>query len=105
MKQGSGVIVAALLLLCPPSLASTLEARDPAVSWQTHTLIVSGNQEITESQIRAQLVTNTRPWYAPWRGRPAFDSTAFQTDLERVRRIYLESGFFEGTFYYAFVVY
>lgn len=100
MKQGSGIILAALLLLCPPSLASTVEALDPAVSWQTHALTMSGNQEITESQIRAQLVTHTRPWYALWRVRPAFDPATFQTDLERVQRLYLERGYYEATVTY-----
>lgn len=100
MKQGKGIILAALLLFCPASFASTLEALDPAVSWKMDALIISGNQEITGSQIRGLLATQTRPWYAPWRERPTFDSATFQTDLERIQRLYLERGYYEAAVTY-----
>src|SRR5262249_39303627 len=96
-----GVLILAILLLrCPTSVASTGDDLDPAVQWQTNTISITGNHDITESQIRAQLVTQKRPWYAPWRARPPFDPATFKTDIERIQRLYLANGYYEVTVTY-----
>src|SRR4051794_26244117 len=100
MTRGGALILAILLLLCPPSSALTVGDLDPEVTWHAAAITITGNQDLADSQIRAQLVTKTRPWYAPWRARPEFAPSVFTTDIERVQRLYVAYGYYEATVTY-----
>ena len=97
MSREAVLVLAILTLGWRLSAASTVDELDPQGQWHTAKIVITGNHDITESQIRAQLVTQTRPWYAPWRARPEFDPATFKTDLERIQRLYLAQGYYEAT--------
>jgi len=97
MTREGAFVLAILALGWRLSVASTVDELDPQVQWHTAKIIITGNHDVTESQIRAQLVTQTRPWYAPWRARPEFDPATFKTDIERIQRLYLAQGYYEAT--------
>jgi outer membrane protein insertion porin family len=100
MAQRSVLVVAALLLLCRSSFALTVNDLDPEVTWHTDAIRITGNHDLTTSQIRAQLVTQTRLWYAPWRERPEFTPSTFTTDIERIQRLYVAHGYYEAVVTY-----
>src|SRR5215470_1833683 len=100
MTRCSVFVLITLLVLCPPSSALTVGDLAPEVEWHTAAITITGNQDISQSQIRDQLVTNTRPWYTPWRARPVFDPSTFTTDIERIQRLYVAQGYYEATVTY-----
>jgi len=100
MARGSVFILATLWLLPPPAVALTVSDLDPEVTWHTAAITITGNKEITDGQIRDQFVTQTRPWYTPWRARPEFTPSTFLTDVERVQRLYVARGYYEATVTY-----
>lgn len=104
MTHGTVIVLAILLLQCPVSRAATLDALDPEVQWQTGTIRISGTKEISESQVRSQLVTQARTWYTPWRARPSFDPATFKTDIERIQRLYVARGYYETQITYEVAV-
>ncbi len=72
MKRLCSFFLIGILFLCSPVLALTVEELDPGQEWQLTTLTITGNQHFLTDELRAVLVTHTRPWYAPWRARPRF---------------------------------
>ena len=100
MTRGGVFVLTILALGWRLSAASTVDEFDPQVQWHTAEIVITGNHNVTESQIRAQLVTQTRAWYAPWRARPEFDAASFKTDVERIQRLYLAQGYYEATVAY-----
>lgn len=53
-----------------------------------------GNTHFSGDELRAGLVTKTRPWYAPWQPLPRFDPVAFASDIERIKRFYQARGYY-----------
>lgn len=85
-------------LLSRPSfaVAVTLEDLDPNREWRLKEFTIRGNEQFTDAQLRSELVTNTRPWYALWRSRSFFDQGNFNTDIERLRRFYIAHGYYDA---------
>jgi len=73
-----------------------LDARD----WHTKAIAIEGNQTFGDSTLRAEVLTQVRPWYTPWRSRPDFDPSTFEQDLERLKRYYDSRGFFDAKVVY-----
>src|SRR5262245_55618077 len=89
-----------LLLLTAPAHALRVEELAPDQEWHVGSLKIEGNEQIATSELVAHLVTKTRPWYTPWRGRPVFDPVTFTADLERLVRFYRAQGFYQAELSY-----
>ena len=91
-----------LLLLAlgamPPGRAGAvqLDELDLAQRWRLRDLRIEGDQHVPAKAIRAAMVTKPRPWFALWREFPEFDPVAFRVDLERVKRVFQNRGYFEA---------
>lgn len=94
MKRLRGLFLTGMLLCTLPASALTLEELDPAQDWWITTLTLKGNEYFAAEELRAILVTPTRPWYTPWRSLPRFDPVTFATDLERLARWYRAQGYY-----------
>jgi outer membrane protein assembly complex protein YaeT len=79
-----------------PVQAVQLDELDLAPRWRLRALKIEGNEHVEGKTLRAAMVTKPRPWFAVWRKYPEFDPVAFRVDLERVKRIYQNNGYFEA---------
>ena len=84
-----------LLLTCRAS-AIQVEELDPSREWRVEKIQISGNQHFSDSQLIAEMVTQTSPWYRFWGERPIFDAATFKTDLDRLRRFYESEGYYKN---------
>ena len=73
---------------------------DAEQEWRVQAVHISGDTEFAESEIQAALLTQERPWYAPWKERPVFDPITFETDLERIQRFYEKHGYYQAQIEY-----
>ena len=96
MIHFTNIIVVFLLLVAVPVHALRIEDLDPEKTWETAKIEIAGNVRFPTTQLRGEMVTTTRLWYAPWRSRPQFDPIAFQTDIERLQRFYRAQGYYEA---------
>lgn len=69
---------------------------DDRPAWRVKEIAFSGNKTFSDGTLREQMLTERRPWYAPWRAYPRFDPVTFKTDLERVKRYYEAQGYYEA---------
>ena len=91
------VIFAVLLLLfCPRAYAVTLDALDPSRTYHVDALHFSGNQNFSDSDLRAAIATKARPFYALWQKRPAFDPQTFTNDLNQLQLFYESHGYYDA---------
>ncbi|MGH7898883.1 MAG: outer membrane protein assembly factor BamA [Candidatus Binatia bacterium] len=96
-RNALGVCVYAFLVSVAwrsPARALTVEELD-AREWHVKAVYIEGNQTFSDSTLRAEILTQVRPWYTPWRSRPVFDPVTFGQDLERLKRFYESRGFFD----------
>ncbi len=84
-----------LLLSSSHSLAIPVEELDPSREWKLRDLTISGNEHVSTAELEEALSTKSRPWYALWRARPAFDPAVFTSDLKRVVSLYQDKGYYE----------
>jgi len=92
------------LLGVNPVHAVPLADLDDSKDWHVEKIVVSGNQEISEDDVRDEILTKARPWYQFWSARPVFDPITFETDLERLRRFYEARGYYHTVITYDLVV-
>jgi outer membrane protein assembly complex protein YaeT len=78
----------------PSVFAVPLDGLDPAIEWRVESVEISGNQKFPAEALLGVMLTNARPWYRPWAGRPIFDPVTFESDLERLRRFYEARGYY-----------
>jgi outer membrane protein assembly complex protein YaeT len=69
---------------------------DAEQEWRVQAIQISGNSVFSGSELKEALLTKERPWYTPWKERPVFDPTTFETDLERVQRLYEKRGYYQA---------
>ena len=93
------LLLGALAVWVPDAVSLTLEEID-AREWHVKAVEIHGNEAFWTSTLQGAVLTQPRPWYTPWRSRPVFDPTTFQTDLERLRRYYESRGYFEARVVY-----
>ncbi|MGH8613120.1 MAG: POTRA domain-containing protein, partial [Gammaproteobacteria bacterium] len=67
---------------------------DDSLAWRVEEIAFSGNESFADGTLYEQMLTQQRPWYAPWRAYPRFDPVTFRTDLERVGRYYEAQGYY-----------
>ncbi len=91
------VLLLALGALRPGAVrAVQLDELDLAPRWRLSALKIEGNEHVDAKVVRSAMVTKPRPWFALWRKYPEFDPVAFRVDLERVKRVHQNSGYFEA---------
>jgi len=76
--------------------AVQLDELDLAPRWRLRALRIEGNEHVEAKTLRDAMVTKPRPWFALWRKFPEFDPVAFGVDLERIKRVYQNHGYFEA---------
>src|SRR5262245_34195164 len=96
MKRVFALLVVAQLLWCSLIHALTVDEIDPDQEWRIRTLTIEGNEKFSTSQLRQEMVIETRPWYTPWRSLPRFDPVTFATDIERLQRFYQAQGYYQA---------
>ncbi len=96
IKRCCCLVVIVTLLRSFLALALTVDDLDPLVTWHVRTLIITGNEHFSTSQLRAEMVTKTRPWYTLWRSLPEFDPVTFTKDVQRLQRFYQAQGYYEA---------
>ena len=89
------VLALVLVLAASPALAVAVEALDPEQAWTLRTLELRGVSLARVSGVDGVMTTRPRPWWAPWRGLPAFDPLTLQADVGRVRAFYRRLGWYE----------
>jgi outer membrane protein assembly complex protein YaeT len=75
------------------------EAVEPGRDWRVRAVEIRGNHEVVESKLTEAMLTKPRPWYRFWefwKPRPAFDPIVFRDDVDRVRQIYRNEGFYHA---------
>jgi outer membrane protein insertion porin family/translocation and assembly module TamA len=91
---------ATVALVCAAAVPAAggvrLDALDAGGRWQLRSLSFRGNSHLPARRLRAAILTETRPWYAPWRRFPPFDPVTFRTDLRRLRRLYERDGYYHA---------
>jgi outer membrane protein assembly factor BamA len=67
--------------------------------WAGRTITIRGNTVVKTSDITDAMLTKARPWYMSWqfwKKRPAFDPVMFKDDVERVARVYRNTGYYHA---------
>lgn len=88
-------LLAAWLAQCGWARAVSLAQLDYSKEWRVDKIVISGNQLISETEVRDEILTKQRPWYQLWTARPVFDPVTFENDLERLRRYYEARGYYD----------
>jgi outer membrane protein insertion porin family len=98
-KTAVASLLCALTLPASSAIALTVDQLD-AREWLLKSVDIHGNAAVSTREIRSEILTRPRPWFAPWREPAVFDPRTFETDLERVRRLYESRGYFEARITY-----
>jgi outer membrane protein insertion porin family/translocation and assembly module TamA len=81
-----------------PAAGVQLEAL-AAREWRVGELDFAGNHALTHARLRRAMVTKARPWYEAWRvwrPLPTFDPVTFRDDLQRLRQLYRNEGYYDA---------
>lgn len=89
-----------IFFLCVSAFAASLDDLDPNIDWHVRDLIITGNEQLSTNDLKAQLLTKTRSWYALWRPLSKFDISTFTRDLERLQRYYQAHGYYQADITY-----
>jgi outer membrane protein insertion porin family len=88
------LVLGAVVLMSAQAVALTVDQLDTR-EWHVKRVDFHGNAAVPTSDLRAAILTQQRPWYTPWRKPAVFDPETFETDLERLQRLYESRGHFE----------
>ena len=99
------MLVLALATLLGPRIASAvqLEALDTTREWRLRGVRFEGNAALTDSDLEKAMVTKARPWYQGWRfwrPLPLFDPLTFRADLDRLRQLYRNRGYYHAVVFH-----
>jgi len=85
-----------LAILGVPRGASALQLRElpEGVDWRVADIEIERNEAVTAGDIEKAMLTQQRAWYAPWRELPPFDRVTFQSDVDRIKRLYEAAGYY-----------
>ncbi len=98
-----GIVAAALAALvasCPGARAVTVDDLPPGGSYRVQAIRIEGAGDLSAGTLRDAMLTKVPPWYQPWkrwRTRVPFNPEVFLTDLERLRTVLREAGYFTAT--------
>jgi|YelNatPaOPRAMG01_1025707.scaffolds.fasta_scaffold14162_2 outer membrane protein assembly complex protein YaeT len=99
-------LVAALTLIgwsfagARAALALTVGDLDPSVQYRTGRIAFSGDHALSEEELLAQLNVRQRPWYMPWKTRPAFEPDDFAIGIRNLRLLYQMHGYYNARITY-----
>ncbi len=88
-----GLLVAARALAVPP------EAVEPGRDWRVRSITIHGTSAVKESTLTDAMQTKARPWWRFWefwKERPAFDPVTFREDVDRIRLVYRNDGYYHA---------
>jgi outer membrane protein assembly complex protein YaeT len=91
--------LALLALFSPPARAVQLEALEPGREWRVAQLSFRGNHVVTDDDLRGAMVTKAPRWYEFWkfwRAPPSLDVVTLRADLDRVRQLYRNHGYYHA---------
>ena len=94
---GQAIAVALIALIgATHAGAVTLDDVSPGSVYTVGTIRVRGNATVSTRAIRDVMLTRAPLWYRPWLRKPTFNPGLFRTDLERIRMLLRESGFYQA---------
>jgi outer membrane protein assembly complex protein YaeT len=77
--------------------AVQIDALEPGREWRLAALEFRGNRAVGTAELRGAMVTKAHRWYELWkfwRPRPVLDPVAFRADLDRLRQLYRNHGYY-----------
>jgi outer membrane protein assembly complex protein YaeT len=89
-------VVALMLLVVSRTFARPVDELEPDHPWILGTLTIRGAEAIDDDDVAEVMTTRARPWWARWRKRPALDPLTLREDLERVRALYRQRGYYQA---------
>ena len=89
-------VVALMLLVAARTFARPVDELEPDHPWVLGALTIRGAEAIDDDDVAEVMTTRARPWWAPWRTRPALDPLTLREDLERVRALYRHRGYYQA---------
>jgi outer membrane protein assembly complex protein YaeT len=100
-RPSTRATLALLVVLVVPRAARAvqLEALDITREWRVGALEFRGNAAVPASKLRDAMTTRERPWsevWQVWKDRPPFEPAVFRDDLDRLRQLYRNEGFYEA---------
>jgi outer membrane protein assembly complex protein YaeT len=92
----AAIFAVLLLFFCARAYAITLDSLDSSRTYYVDSIHFSGNQNFSDSDLTAAMATKTRPFYALWQKRPAFDPQTFTNDLSQLALFYESHGYYDA---------
>jgi outer membrane protein assembly complex protein YaeT len=93
----AGLILVAAIALAPcVARAVPIDAVDPGTEWHLGRVRIEGAAAFGRRALRGLMLTESRPWWAPWRPSPAFDPVTLAADLDRLRDFYRRQGYYRA---------
>lgn len=92
-------LLAALLSLAKMAWAATLSDLDPAKSYHTAAVTITGNRAFPDQTLIDVMKTKARPFYLNWqfwKAPPVFVPSTFESDLTNLRRFYRSHGYYSA---------
>src|SRR5438552_17867319 len=89
------LLLGTLVLWAAKAAPLTIDEID-AREWHVKAVEIAGNEALWTSTLKAEVLTQPRAWYMPWKSRPVCDPTTLQADLQRLRRSTEPRGNFEA---------
>lgn len=80
--------------------ALTTDDLDPGKQWQVGTISFSGNNVLSDDELKGVLRTKERPIYQLWKKRPEFDPGLFNQDMKRLNLFYQANGYYNARLTY-----
>ncbi len=94
---GAGLVLVAVIALSPcVARAVSIDAVDPGTAWRLGRIRIEGAAAFGRRELRGLMLSETRPWWAPWRGYPPFDPVTLAADLDRLRDFYRRQGYYRA---------
>jgi outer membrane protein assembly complex protein YaeT len=90
-------ILAAFLSLAKTVQAATVSDLDPAKSYETAAITISGDRAFSDADLLDVMKTKARPFYLNWqfwKAPPAFVPSTFEKDIANLERFYQARGYY-----------
>src|SRR5206468_3103559 len=72
---------------------------EPGREWRLEALVFRGNEAISTDELQKTMTTKARRWYEFWkfwRPLPAFEPLTFRADLEKLRQLHRNRGYYHA---------
>src|SRR6266403_5712009 len=98
-RRRAPLALAFVALLAPRARAVQLDALEPGREWRLAALTFRGNEAVSTDDLRKAMTTKARRWYEFWkfwRPLPAFEPLTFRADLEKLRQLHRNRGYYHA---------